>query len=81
MEINPASLDRDSARQAGRNAVEAGQVPLYDITGHMNAIGLPQSLHGAYLAGIEDALEDQGGDTDPDSDGYGWERQALAGIA
>ena len=48
----------------------------------MYAIGVPRSLHYAYLGGIEDSLEDDGVDTteDPDADGYGWERKALAGL-
>lgn len=75
-----APLNHDTAYKAGREAQEAGRVPLHDITGHMVAVGIPVGLHGRYLAGIEDALEDQGYDTDPDSDGYAWERRALAAI-
>lgn len=70
------------ARAAGRTAQDNRQVPLHDITGHMYAIGLPRTLHSAYLGGIEDSLEEDGVDTtsDPDADGYGWERKALASI-
>jgi hypothetical protein len=72
----------EEARLAGRTAQDDRQVPLHDITGHMYAIGLPRSLHRHFLSGIEDSLEDDGVDTtaDPDADGYGWERKALAGI-
>src|SRR3546814_5041962 len=70
------------ARAAGRAAQDNREVPLHDITGHMYAIGVPRSLHYAYLGGIDDSLEDDGVDTtaDPDADGYGWERKALAGL-
>lgn len=79
---NPPITTAAEAKAAGRAAQDNRQVPLHDITGHMNAIGVPRSLHYAYLGGIEDSLEDDGVDTtaDPDSDGYGWERKALAGL-
>lgn len=66
---------------AGRAAFEAGGVPLHDISGHMANIGIPAALRGSWLCGLEAAAEDAGFDTDPDSDGHGWERRALANIA
>lgn len=68
---------REEAVAAGRAASETS-VPLHDLTNHMNAVGVPQHLHGAWLCGLEAGLEDQGFDTDPDSDGHGWERKALS---
>src|SRR3546814_5067741 len=78
----PAITTAAEARAAGRAAQDNREVPLHDITGHMYAIGVPRSLHYAYLGGIDDSLEDDGVDTtaDPDADGYGWERKALAGL-
>ena len=76
-----APTTRDEAREAGRLAWNTGGVPLHDITGHMVAIGIPQDLRGSWMAGLESAMEDDGIDTDPDSDGHGWERAALARIA
>jgi len=70
---------REEAVAAGRAASLEG-VPLHDLTGHMNAIGIPPELQGSWLCGLEAGLEDQGLDTDPDSDGHGWERAAFAGI-
>jgi hypothetical protein len=69
---------REEASAAGRAAYEQGGVPLHDLAGHMNAIGVPRELQGSWLAGLEDAMEDAGLDTDPDSDGHGWERRALS---
>src|SRR3546814_12162482 len=78
----PAITTAAEARAAGRAAQDNREVPLHDITGHMYAIGVPRSLHYAYLGGIDDSLEDDGVDTtaDPDADGKGWERKALAGL-
>ncbi len=73
--------NRDEAREAGATAWRAGGVPLHDIGGHMAEIGIPLELRGSWMAGLEDAMEDDGIDTDPDSDGHGWERAALARIA
>lgn len=78
--LNPAQAERDAAYHAGRQAAEEG-VPLHDLTGHMDRIGIEQHLRGSWLSGVESFYEDQGVDTDPDSDGYGWERRALAGTA
>src|SRR3546814_12204158 len=71
----PAITTAAEARAAGRAAQDNREVPLHDITGHMYAIGVPRSLHYAYLGGIDDSLEDDGVDTtaDPDANGYGWE--------
>lgn len=68
---------REEAVAAGR-AASQGSVPLHDLNGHMAAIGIPAELRGAWLSGLETGLEEQGFDTDPDSDGHGWERHALA---
>ncbi len=70
---------REEAVAAGR-AASRGPVPLHDLSGHMAEIGVPPHLQGAWLSGLEAGLEDQGFDTDSDSDGHGWERQALARI-
>ena len=78
---NAAPTTREEARAAGYAAAETGGVPLHDIGGHMKSIGVPIELQGAWMAGLEDALEEAGFDTDPDSDGHGWERRALAAIA
>ena len=70
---------REEAVAAGRAASEEG-VPLHDLAGQMASIGIPAELQGAWLSGLEAGLEEQGFDTDPDSDGHGWERRALASI-
>src|SRR3546814_7869529 len=53
----PAITTAAEARAAGRAAQDNREVPLHDITGHMYAIGVPRSLHYAYLGGIDDSLE------------------------
>src|SRR3546814_3517575 len=58
----PAITTAAEARAAGRAAQDNREVPLHDITGHMYAIGVPRSLHYAYLGGIDDSLEDAGVD-------------------
>src|SRR3546814_14134665 len=77
----PAITTAAEARAAGRAAQDNREVPLHDLTGHMYAIGMPRSLHYAYLGGIDDSLEDDGVDTtaDHDADGYGWKRKDLGG--
>lgn len=72
----------DEARAAGRAAANEGGVALHDLTGHMNAIGVPAALQGFWLTGLEQGLEDLGFNVEGDEgDGHDWERKALAGIA
>src|SRR3546814_10109595 len=54
----PAITTAAEARAAGRAAQDNREVPLHDITGHMYAIGVPRSLHYAYLGGIDDRSEE-----------------------
>jgi hypothetical protein len=44
----------------------------------MDELKIPRDLRGSWMSGVEDAYGDY--DTDPDSDGHGWERRALAAI-
>lgn len=69
---------REDAFKAGRIAWQEGKAPLHDLTGHMNAIGVPAHFQTAWLNGLESAIDEEGLDTDPDSDGFGWERKALS---
>jgi hypothetical protein len=69
----------EEAYAAGHAAWAAG-VPLHDITGHLDLIGVPTALRGRWISGLEDAMEEDGVDTDPDSDGHAWERRALSGV-
>jgi hypothetical protein len=48
-------MTREEAYQAGQAA--AHTAPLHDLTTHMREAGIPVVLQGAYLAGIEDALD------------------------
>ena len=73
--------DRAWVQAAGREHAEGTGVAMHDLAGSAARLGVPATLFGAWIAGVEDALEEQGVDTDPDSDGHGWERRALAGIA
>lgn len=68
---------RDEAYEAGLDLGRNGGARLHDLIGQADDLGIPQSLRGSWLSGIEDAC---GGDPDSDSDGYGWERRALANL-
>lgn len=71
----------EEARKAGHDAAIEGRVGLHDLTGHMNSIGVPQALRGAWMSGLEDGLEKLGYNVEGDEgDGHDWERRALAGI-
>lgn len=48
-------MTRNEAYQAGRAA--AFTAPLHDLTTHMREAGIPLDAQGAYLTGIEDALD------------------------
>jgi hypothetical protein len=69
---------REEAHAQGLALGRLGRARMYDLTGQMDEIRIPADLRGSWLSGVEDALE---GDTDPDADGRGWERKALAAAA
>ena len=68
------------AYEAGRLVASEGRARLHDLTGQMQELEIPLAFRGNWLSGVEDSFEDDGMSVqDPDEDGYGWERRALAG--
>lgn len=73
-------MTREEAYASGQ--ANAHTAPLHDLTGHMARLAIPGHLHGIWMSGLEDTLNDDGFNTeDPDTDGHGWERKALAKAA
>lgn len=67
------------AYDAGHRLGAEGGARLHDLTGQMNDLGIPVAFRGRWLAGVEDAYEEQGVTAPNEGDGHEWERRALAG--